>query len=300
MLQDRKTLLISNFYKKHGFDPNLVEPQRFSEKLLARLIYDDDPYYPLYGTKLIAPYFLAKRSIPGLRFAQRFKVKRHLEVSDFDDIPNAFVVKSSFGSGLNRIVADKSKSDIGKICTLFNEGLFRIMNARAQRDPTNCAIFEEYLAGPDGKTPDDLKFHCFRSADGRSQLILQLDSNRFGNHRQSFFDEAFQPLDLGFSDMQRHEIPPQLPKHFENLVRIVRAISDGFDYIRVDLFNVDDQIFFGELTPFHRGGMAKVVTEEWDRRLGEMWDMRMPAYSGPYDLSVICSSDVHQKSFGGK
>jgi hypothetical protein len=55
------------------------------------------------------------------------------------------------------------------------------------------------------------------------------------------------------------------------MIDIAKQLSRGFNYIRVDLFSIEDAVYFGELTPFHGGGWVPISSKEWDNRLGEMW-----------------------------
>ena len=60
------------------------------------------------------------------------------------------------------------------------------------------------------------------------------------------------------------------------MVRIARDLSSGFDYVRIDLFDTPDGVYFGEITPFHRGGTARIMEPEWEQKLGDLWDQRFP------------------------
>ncbi|MCB4454491.1 hypothetical protein LHL23_02430 [Leisingera sp. McT4-56] len=268
------------FERKHGFTPNLEQPRKFSEKLLLRILSDPDPFYPLYGTKLNAPFFLAGRVPHGLKFVPRLKVKHRVTPDDFSDLPSAFVMKSSFGSGVNEIITDASTVDLHDLCQKMNAKIPQVVNAQGNSDPANCVIFEAYLGDPEGNAPDDFKFHCFHRKDRQAEVIIQVDSNRFGDHRQSMFDEDLNRLDLVFNNKERHETPPVMPENIGQMITIARQLSDGFDYIRVDLYSIGGEIYFGEFTPFHQGGMGPVSSSEWDHRLGNLWQFRLPAYSG--------------------
>jgi len=272
---------IARFTSIHGYAPNLRAPKTFSEKLLKRILEDEDPFYPLYGNKLHAPYFLQQREIPDLHFAERYKVRHRIAPNDFEDLPKAVVIKAAFASGLNAVLPDWRNDDLEAVCQEFNAKLSRVFNAKERTYRDNCLIFEEYLGDDTGRPPDDLKFHCFRKADGTFRFVLQIDSNRFVAHRQSFVDETYRVLPFCFSRFPAHDALPARPENFDTLISVARALSEGFDYIRVDLFNVENKIYFGELTPFHRKALAEITPRHWDATLGSYWDMRMPAYREP-------------------
>jgi hypothetical protein len=62
------------------------------------------------------------------------------------------------------------------------------------------------------------------------------------------------------------------------MTRIAKQLARGFDYIRVDLYLIGQKIYFGEITPFHRGGMSRISPDEWDLKLGAMWHQTTPCY----------------------
>ncbi len=267
------------FRKNHGHAANLDAPRSFSEKLFKRILDGHDPQYPVYAIKRFAHHFVRAQHIPGLKVARHLKVVRHMTSSDFEDLPQAFVIKSSFGSGLNEVVTDKSKADIPALCHRFNTRLPLVRNARNERDPYNAILFEAFIGDPSsGRPPDDYKFHCFNRQDGTHTCFIQVDSARLGEHRQTLFDAQFNVLDMDFSGQVRHETAPERPAALADMLRIARELSSGFDYIRVDLFHTDDGVYFGELTPFHRGGTARIMQPEWEARWGELWDQRFPDF----------------------
>lgn len=270
---------LAAFEKAHGFRPNIDQPVRFTEKLLRRIILDDDPCYRLYATKLISPHFCASRGIPGLHFAKRYKVLRRLAPSDFPDLPSGFVLKSSFASGLNKIVFAKSDIDIEETCNWFNSNLFTKRNAQGRTDPENCVIVEELLHDHHGEIPADYKLHCLRKANGSYNVFIQLDSDRFGDHRQVFLDEDFEITSLAFGVAQPHETLPERPGNLADLLRIGKSLAEGFDYVRVDLYSLGTKIYFGEITPFPHGGARKPTLDAWDFKLGAMWTQTLPAYT---------------------
>jgi hypothetical protein len=274
---------IRRFEKRHGYTPNLERPRRYSEKLLLRILEDDDPHYTLYATKLQAPYFVARRDIDRLHFARRLKVRRRIEPRDFEDLPAEFAMKSSFGSGLNLLVKDRSSLDVPSVCARFNQRLPSIRNARGKRSRENCVVFEELLRGPDGEIPDDIKVECFNGRDGRFYCLWRQRTVIGDEQRDTYFDHDFNAVDFRMAGRVPHETPPEMPDNAEAIVETARRVSAGFDYIRVDLYNLPDGIYFGELTPFPSGGMRRIDSPGWDEKLGEIWEQRFPAFR-PQDV----------------
>ena len=283
------------FKRNHGHAPDLEHPRTFSEKLFKRIMDGDDPLYFDYCMKHKAPQFVINMGVEGLRLARQLKVVDRLRPADFEGLPEAFVIKSSFGSGLNEVVYDRSQLDVEAVCRRFNGRLQNLRNAQNRRCRDNVAIFEAFIGDPStGSPPDDYKFHCFHRNDGTFHCFIQVDSARFGEHRQTILDRDFKPAGFDFAGQTRHEKTPDRPQRLEDLVRIAQAVSTGFDYVRVDLFDTPDGVFFGEITPFHRGGTARILQPEWEDRLGGLWDQRFPDYQPVPIGQTGLQGDAHQ------
>lgn len=266
------------FIRKHGYAPNLKSPKRFSEKLLKRILDGHDPNYARYAMKLQAHHFVKGLGIEGLKVAAQLKVVSVLSPGDFDDLPDAFVVKSSFGSGLNEVITNKAKCDVEAVCRRFNDRLPRVRNARNESASDNVILIEAFIGNPHHGVPDDYKFHCFHRENGEFHCFIQVDSSRFGEHRQTIFDIEFSRVDLQFAGQTRHETQPEAPEKLGEMLGIARKLSAGFDYVRIDLFHCQDGIYFGEFTPFHRGGTAPISPMAWENQWGDLWDQRFPDY----------------------
>jgi hypothetical protein len=283
-----KNMKIREFEKKHGYNPNIENPERFSEKLLKRILLDRDPYYHLYGNKAYAPVFFGQRKIEDLHFAKRFKARRILEPSDFDDLPQRFVVKTAYGSGLTEVVSDKSNLDVEAVCERFNRILPHRKNAHRFKFPYNCAVFDEHLGSMSGEPAADYKFHCFRKQDGSYEAILRFGDGRARDFRMTWFNEALEKLPIEYGSHLEHDALPELPNQIDVLFNVAKQLARGFDYTRVDLFLSQDRIYLGEISPFGGGGKKPISPSEWDFKLGEMWNQTMPYFNaadaGVFDI----------------
>lgn len=271
--------MIGKFQHHQGYVPNLKEPARFTEKMLWRILFDRNPYYMLLCNKLYVRSFIQPRNIKGLKFPRLYLSKVTIVPEDLAALPDQFVVKSAYGTGLNVIVKDKGRTDLRKLCQKFNSEMPVISNAQGFTYPYNCTLVEEYLGETPDNTPDDYKFHCFRQADGQLEIIVQVDSDRFSNHRQTFLDPHFNPLPFQVGPDPAHDICPTKPDRLADMLDIAKQLSSGFDYVRVDLYLVRNEIYFGEFTPFHGRALRRIAPSDWDYRLGRMWHQTTPYYA---------------------
>ena len=274
-----KNMKIREFEKKHGYTPNFENPERFSEKLLKRILFDRDPYYHLYGNKAYAPIFFGQRRIKDLHFAKRLKVRRTLEPSDFDDLPERFIVKTAYGSGLTEIVNDKKILDTQAVCDRFNRILPHRKNAHRFKFPYYCAVFDEHLGSMSGEPAADYKFHCFRRDDGGYEAILRFNDGRWRDLRMTWFSEALERLPIKYGNFLEHDGLPDLPDQIPLMFTVAKRLAVGFDYTRVDLFLCHNKVYFGEIAPFGGGGKTPISPIDWDYKLGRMWNQTTPYFN---------------------
>ncbi len=259
------------FFLIHHYWPHLKDPRTFSEKLHYRVHCAEDPYYRLYGCKFTAPYYLQQKTDMEVHIPRRYGVYRTLSLEDIESWPEQLVLKSSFAAGLNRIIYDKSSIDPVELCRTFNRDIRRIKNSQNKRDPFAVIIAEELLLLPSGAIPEDYKFHCFHNSNDEFQFLLQVDRDRFQNHGQDIYDSDLKPVPYTWNLRPKSGQAFHPPKNFDQMIAIARQLSRDFDYMRIDLYNIEGKIYFGEFTPYHRGGKAPIYPRAWDYKLGEMW-----------------------------
>ncbi|WP_164870779.1 ATP-grasp fold amidoligase family protein [Mesobaculum littorinae] len=279
----RRDQVLAHWRRVMKREPDLVSPRTFSEKLLVRLTGPSDPIYPLIGYKHLVPSFVRQAVGDRVRIPKRYLVTPALEPGDFDLLPDRFVLKSSYASGLNLIVEDKAALDWDETCQHFNSQIGTKLNARRQRGEWNCIIAEEHLGDGGPQSPDDLKFFCFHGSDGSFDYFMQINTGRFEDHKHSFFGSDGVRLPFKASGTDRHETDPKLPANLSDAVEIAYDLSRGFDHIRVDLYSVRGEIWFGELTPFHVGAKCSFDDPGADAWIGDKWEQRFPWFNG-YDL----------------
>lgn len=113
----------------------------------------------------------------------------------------------------------------------------------------------------------DYKFYCF---DGVVKFVM-INSDRNSNKptKADYFDRGFNWLDFTWG-YQHAEIRPQKPKNFDEMLEIAEKLAKGLPHIRVDLYDCNGKIYFGELTFFDGSGFDKIEPLEWDFKIGKM------------------------------
>lgn len=246
---------------------NLKMPITYAEKLQWLKLNEVNYEY----TKLVDKYEVRsyvrnligeKYLIPLLYFYKNAKDIK------WDKLPNKFVLKCTHDSGSVIICNDKSLIDKNEIVRKLNNKLKSNLYYYSREYPyknVNARIICEKLIG-DGKTaPIDYKFMCF---NGKVEFII-LDFDRFTKHRRDIYDLQWNKLSI-ITDHPMSDLLIEKPLNFDEMINICNKLSKGFKHIRVDLYDVNNKIYFGELTLFPWAGLIRFYPEEWNKRFGDL------------------------------
>lgn len=270
ILPDRLFLKIL-FRLRMGYRLRLDNPQTFSEKLQWLKLYNRKPEYTQMVDKYEVKEYVAKvigqdYIIPTLGVWDRF------EDIDFDKLPNKFVLKTTHGGGNTGVVICKDKSTfdiIGarrKLNRSMRMCIYRNFREWPYKNVKPRIIAEQFIENVKGGDLPDYKFFCFNGEPRYCQVIAGRGTNtttidwydKDWNH-QPFHE----PKEYPFSE-QGHNKPNRLNKMWELATRL----SQGQPFLRVDFYEVNDKIKFGELTFFPTSGMGGFSPEEWDYKFG--------------------------------
>ena len=264
------------FVLTHGYIPRLNKPRTFSEKIIYRKFNTEPQLLSKFVDKYTVREFV-KDKLGAEYLIPLIKVKLFISPEDFDDLPTSFVMKTSNGGGGENVllVEDKSKLELNDICLRFNEYLEikvgHIVDEHFYDIEKPHVIFEELIKHQDGSYPSDYKLHVFNGH--KSKVIVQVDADRFGNHKRSLFDEDLKRLDFDIQpkyDSISNDY--KFPSNMDTLIRVAKNLSEQFKYVRVDLYNVEGKIYFGELTFCHGSGWEPLSTKKADYLLGSYWE----------------------------
>ena len=254
-----------------GYKPNLDAPQTFNEKLQWLKLYDRKPLY----TQLVDKYRV--REYVKEKIGEQYLIPLlggwdSPEEIDFDALPERFVLKCNHSSGANalHICKDKSTLDVEAVKAKLLKGMKRNFYLHGREWPyKNVArkiIAEKYMEDAETSELRDYKFFCF---DGVVKaLFVATDRQKKGEEvKFDFFDPDYNRLDF----RQGHENAPVLPakpKEFELMKKLARKLSIGIPHVRVDFYEVNGVVYFGEMTFFHFGAWVHFEPEEWDYTFG--------------------------------
>lgn len=256
------------YRKKFRRWPNLIAPKTFNEKIQQRKILDTDKRLPLLGDKvLVKDYVRTKLGeswvIPTLWSGTK------LPPLAARTWPKPFVVKVNSGCGWNIFVRSDAECDWPDIEARCDEWLSSTYGLQlgewfyAEIAPQ--ILIEPFIAF-NLQMPTDFKFWVFK---GKVEYI-QVVTDREEERKITFYDPHWTrlPYDKGYP-VESRDI--SAPRSLADMIAGAQTLAEGFEFIRVDLYEVDDRPLFGELTFYPDAGLAEINPREFAMRLRELW-----------------------------
>lgn len=195
----------------------------------------------------------------------------------FNKLPKSFVIKTTDGGGGNNVLIIKNiqAEIIPHICKKVNSWL-NIKDINAGREwaytgiKKSQIVVEELLVNKDKPNAgiDDFKILCF---NGSPKYII-VDKDRYVDHKRNFYTPEWERINVSTDHPQFEESYPK-PKNFERMLEVARILSEDFPFVRVDLYNLDGRIYFGELTFYPWSGYVKFTPDSFDEILGSIMDI---------------------------
>lgn len=257
---------------------HLDNPQTFTEKIQWLKLHDRKPIYTKMADKYEVKEYVSQRIgeqyvIPTLGVWEQF------DDIDFSQLPTQFVLKSTNGGGGTGVVIckDKKKFDIASAKRMLTKSMNVSADVRqgewVYKGIKPRIIAEKFMAPIKNSAPADLpdyKFFCF---NGKVRFF-KVDFNRFVEHHANYYDVNGKLMPFGET-----VCPPspnmkiELPNNLANMVELAEKLSEGHFFLRVDLYNVNGVIYFGETTFYPNSGFGEFAPECWDLKIGEMLDL---------------------------
>lgn len=278
MLEQKRCYSNHDFIvKRHeeftGHLPNLENPTLLTEKIQWIKLYYNNPLYAKCADKYAVRAYVESKGY-GYILNGLIGVYRKAEDIILDELPHKFVLKATHGCAWNYLCKDKSEEiphwEDTKL--LLDEWLrqdFSLFSRELHYSyiPPRL-ICERFLENADGSDLKDYKIHCFH---GEPKLI-QVDYERFTGHKRNFYDLDWNLIELKWGiPSPSSDIQDGPPENLSEMLEIARGLSTEFGYVRVDLYNVEGKIVFGELTLTPLSGFGKPEPEEMNATMGSWW-----------------------------
>lgn len=260
------------YFAVSGKQLNLKNPRGFNEKQNWLKLHDRHPEYSLLVDKYTVRAYVDEVLGEGHLFPLLGKWEAFEDIS-FDALPDAFVLKCNHDSGSVEVIRDKqllTEDDMARMAEKYGECLNRNSFYAGREYPykgikKNYILAEQLMEDAEHpeKSVDDYKFFCF---DGEPRVMF-VATDRSTDCRFDFFDMDFNHLSIQNLHPNADRPIPK-PEMFEEMKEIAAKLSQGMKFVRIDLYQLNGVIYFGEYTFYHGGAFAPFYPEEWELKLG--------------------------------
>ena len=250
------------FKKRFGYYPDLDSPSTFNEKLQWIKLYDRRPIY----TQMVDKY--AVREYVKERIGEEYLIPMlgvwdSPDKIDFSALPDSFVLKPNHDSGSIVICKDKKTFDTGKAVSklkkTFRHNYYLKSREWPYKNIKKKIVAEEYVEDAETHELRDYKFFTFDGVP-KMMFIATERQNKETGVRFDFFDMEFNHLPI-ISGPPCADVPPEKPEHFDLMKELAAKLSAGTPQVRVDFYEANGRVYFGELTLFHHGGFCPFVPD---------------------------------------
>lgn len=257
------------FYAEMGYSLSLKKPLTFNEKLQWLKLYNRNPKYTDIVDKVKVKDIVAN-TIGQEYIIPTFAVWQSTDQIDFSTLPSNFVLKTNNGGGNSAVflINDKSTIDIETIKRQLKKALATSIYNRYREWPykniEKCIFAEELL----GTNIEDYKFFCF---DGYVDSVMVCSERNSGNTKFYFFNSEWKLLKYNIRGKEAPEnfsLPK--PTNLNKMFEIASVLSKGKPFVRIDLYNIEGKIYFGEMTFYPASGLDRNLLKETDKYFGDL------------------------------
>lgn len=268
-------MLALQYYIKMGRFCDFKKPLTWTEKLQLYKMHYRNPLLGICVDKFKVRAYVEQKKMSHL-LVKLYGSYEHARDIDFDKLPNQFVLKTTDGGGGKQclLVKDKRLLDVEPLRKKLDSWL-NIKDINAGREwaytqiEKSQIIAEELLINPlcPEAGIEDFKILCFH---GAPKYII-VDKDRYIDHKRDFYDTNWERVDVTTDHGQLDTAYPR-PKNLSEMLEIAKILSQDFPFVRVDLYNINNKIYFGELTFYPWSGYVMFKPEEFDKTLGALLD----------------------------
>lgn len=271
LVSDERAVKI--YYKRRaGYPVDLERPEKFSEKQQWYKLHSRLALMQKCADKLAVREYVKNNGYDNCLNTLLGVYKKACEI-DYSSLPDRFVLKASHGSAMNYIVKDKNTFPRKQAGMMMDSWMHQNIAWGGREwvylNMPRHIIAEAYLEDETGGL-QDYKFFCFNG----EPRFLQVTGGRFSEHKfQNFYDLEWNLLPFGKDLPSNPDIHVLKPNQFEFMIKMSRDLCKPFQFVRVDLYQANGKVYFGEMTFFPAGGAPDFKPSEYDKIVGDMWEL---------------------------
>lgn len=254
-----------------GYRLDLENPIRFSEKLQWLKLYNRKPEYTIMVDKIEAKNYV-ENILGKEHIIPTIGVWSNPDEIDFSELPQKFVLKCNHNSGIGMYICrDKNSIDENNIKKELRKGLsedYFLKNREwPYKDVPRKILAETFVETANSDDLKDYKFFCF---DGVVKFF-KIDFDRFTDHHANYYTTDGKLLPNGEAEFPpKYDHYEKIPENLSEMIAYAEKLSKNIPFVRIDFYDVDGKVYFGEITFFPSSGFGRFIPEDWDIELGKM------------------------------
>ena len=268
------------FRKVFGRKMDLKNPKDINEKILWLSLYSDISEWSRMADKYAVRSYVEELGL-GKCLVKLYGIWDKAEDIEWDKLPQQFVLKTNNGSGTVKLVADKTQIDIPETTKLIDSWLHKkIASSTTEFHYASikpCVIAEELLDFSNDSNNStsiiDYKVWCF---NGKAYYVWACSNRDEEATDVALFDREWNylPEKSVFNEHYRKQkVLVNKPKNLEEMLDVAEKLSKPFPVVRVDLYNINGHIYFGEMTFTSLGGTMDFYTQDCLYEMGNLIDI---------------------------
>ena len=276
---NESTFIKQNFKKAFGYELDLDNTKTLNEKINWLKLNHRTSLQTECADKVVVRSYVKEKVGEKYLIALLFKTETVNDVvpENLPEVP--FILKTNHGSSGGIVVKSKTDADWKMIrkelAKQLKTNYYKASKEWQYKNIKPCILAEALLIDDNGELPFDYKFHCFH---GKVKAI-QVDIDRFTNHKRNFYDTDWKLLPFTWSVWKGNKpLWPNgralaMPENLTEMIAVAEKLSATFPYARIDLYNCNGNIYFGEITFHHGSGTERIEPAVWDKKLGGYLDL---------------------------
>jgi len=259
------------FFLKFKKILNFSNPQTFNAKINYLKLYDRNELYFKLVDKYEVRQFV-KEKIGEKYLNKLYGVYENISDLDFDSLPNSFVIKATHGSAWVLICDDKNKFNFikakKKINFWLSNNFYELWGEWVYKSLKPRFICEKFLKNKNEASILDYKFYCF---NGEPKFV-HVDLDRANRHERNFYDLSWKRMPFGLCYPQSKR-EAKKPNQLKLMIKLAKKLSSDFMFVRVDFYEIKNQVIFGELTFNPGNGLELFSPEKYDKQIGDLLNL---------------------------
>lgn len=267
------------FIRKNRYIPDFKKPITYNEKVNYRKFNSTQPLFSICSDKIKVKDWVGNLGYKDILIETLFTGKT-IEINVIKELLNKHgdvLIKANHNSGpVHLVTINTSDEGLTQVCNSIrvqlNNDYGKLKNEPWYSDIEPRVLVEKRIPPEKNETDlKDYKFHVFQQKNGVPKVLLHIDFDRSSSHHRSFFDEdcKWLPFSMEYPSLITEIVKP---KNFDKMLKIAKKLAEPFSYVRVDLYNVNGVIYFGELTFAHGSGAEKFTSPLYDQWVGRLWE----------------------------